>query len=85
LPFLNEKYGWLVYIAHYACLILLCVTLCYLKPIIVGIKTKVGAKSLSQGSEVEEEKTESDAQSPPVEEGAENANTEVAATQGSNE
>lgn len=85
LPFLNEKYGWLVYIAHYAGLILLCVTLCYLKPIIVGIKTKVGAKALSQGSEAEEEKTESDAQSAPVEEGAENANTEVAATQESNE
>ncbi|MBQ7408772.1 MAG: YwaF family protein [Clostridia bacterium] len=40
LPFLNENHGWLVYIIHYACLILICVTLCYIKPIIVAIKQR---------------------------------------------
>lgn len=40
LPFLNEDHGWLVYIAHYACLILFAVTACYVKPIIVAIKQK---------------------------------------------
>ena len=39
LPFLNENHGWLVYIAHYACLVLFCVTTCYLKPIIEFFKT----------------------------------------------
>jgi len=40
LPFLNEDHGWLVYIIHYACLVLLCVTLCYLKPIILAIRDR---------------------------------------------
>ena len=40
LPFLNEKHGWLVYIMHYATLVLLCVTLCYIKPIVTAIKVK---------------------------------------------
>ena len=40
LPFLNENHGWLVYIIHYACLVLFCVTMCYIKPIIVAIKAK---------------------------------------------
>jgi hypothetical protein len=44
LPFLTEKHGWLVYIIHYACLVLFCVTMCYLKPIIVAIKAKKQAK-----------------------------------------
>ena len=34
LPFLTEEYGWLVYIAHYAFLVITCVTLCYLGAII---------------------------------------------------
>jgi len=38
LPYLNENNGWVVYICHYALLILVCVTLCYIKPIITGIK-----------------------------------------------
>ena len=38
LPFLNENHGWLVYITHYACTILICVTLCYIKPIIEFFK-----------------------------------------------
>ncbi len=37
LPFLNENHGWLVYIAHYACLVLFCVTLFYIKPICAAI------------------------------------------------
>lgn len=40
LPFLTEKYGWLVYIAHYAFLVITCVTLCYIKPIINAVKSK---------------------------------------------
>lgn len=46
LPFLNEKHGWLVYIVHYACLVVFCVTMCYIKPIIEGIKAKIAAKSV---------------------------------------
>ncbi len=37
LPFLNENHGWLVYIAHYACLVLFCVTMFYIKPICAAI------------------------------------------------
>ena len=40
LPFLTEKYGWLVYIVHYASLILFALTMCYIKPIIQAIKAK---------------------------------------------
>jgi hypothetical protein len=88
LPFLNENHGWLVYIAHYAGLILLCVTLCYLKPIIVGIKAKLAVKSLSQSSQnagEETQETEASAQSAPIAEGAENTGAEVAAAQENHE
>ena len=47
LPYLTEKYGWLVYIVHYACLILFALTMCYIKPIIVAIKEKASAKKTS--------------------------------------
>lgn len=47
LPFLTEKYGWFVYIMHYACLVLFCVTMCYIKPIITAIKEKLKNKKLS--------------------------------------
>lgn len=40
LPFLNEDHGWLVYIAHYGCLVLLCVTACYAKPIYRALTKK---------------------------------------------
>ena len=40
LPFLNEDHGWLVYIAHYGCLVLLCVTACYAKVIVKAITSK---------------------------------------------
>lgn len=48
LPFLNENHGWLVYIAHYACLIVFCVTACYLKPIITAVKAKLAAKKANE-------------------------------------
>ncbi len=38
LPYLTEKYGWFVYITHYAALILISITACYLKPIVLAIK-----------------------------------------------
>ena len=40
LPFLTEKYGWLVYICHYAFTVLFFVTLCYIKPIVKAIQGK---------------------------------------------
>ncbi len=40
LPFLNENHGWLVYICHYACLVLLCVSLCYIRPIVNALRRK---------------------------------------------
>lgn len=40
LPFLNEDHGWLVYIAHYAFLVLFCITLCYIKPIVQSLRHK---------------------------------------------
>lgn len=44
LPFLNNDKGWLVYILRYALLIIICVTMCYIKPIIVAIKNKIVAR-----------------------------------------
>ena len=46
LPFLNKDHGWLVYIIHYASLILICVTLCYMKAIIDTIKEKKALKQV---------------------------------------
>ena len=40
LPFLNKDHGWLVYIVHYAFLVLVSVVLCYLKAILDTIKEK---------------------------------------------
>jgi len=34
LPFLNENHGWLVYVCHYATLVIVAITGCYIKPII---------------------------------------------------
>ena len=39
LPYLNEDSGWFVYIIRYALLIAICVTGCYIKPIIETIKS----------------------------------------------
>lgn len=46
LPFLNEDHGWLVYIAHYAFLVLLCVTACYAKVIFKALTRKKEAQPL---------------------------------------
>lgn len=46
LPFLNENHGWLVYVVHYAALILFCVSIAYIKPIIDAIKEKTTRKKL---------------------------------------
>ena len=40
LPYLNENQGWLMYMVKYAALVLLCITLCYIKPIIIAFKNK---------------------------------------------
>jgi len=40
LPFLNENQGWLMYMLKYALLVFVCISLCYIKPIIVSIKNK---------------------------------------------
>ncbi len=40
LPFLNEDHGWLVYICHYAFVAVLCVTVCYIKPLIRALTKK---------------------------------------------
>lgn len=48
LPFLNKNHGWGVYMAHYACLAVFALTLCYIKPIIIYFKNK---KIIEQKSE----------------------------------
>ena len=40
LPFLNKDHGWLVYITHYAILVVVCVVLCYIKAIIDTVKER---------------------------------------------
>ena len=41
LPYLNENNGWLSYIIRYAILVVVAVTLCYVKPIFEAIKHKM--------------------------------------------
>ena len=55
LPFLNEDSGWLVYMLRYASLVLVCITGCYIKPIITAIKTVVKNRNAVK---VSAEKTE---------------------------
>ena len=45
LPFLNEDHGWLVYITHYACLVLFAVSACYAKPIYTALRAKFSKKA----------------------------------------
>ena len=52
LPYLNEDHGWLVYIIHYAFLVLFAVTACYSAPIIKAIKKKL-SKTDSEEAEAE--------------------------------
>ena len=53
LPFLTKDYGWLVYISHYAFLVITCVTLCYIKPIVTAIKSKASDKACAAEEEKE--------------------------------
>ncbi len=53
LPYLNKDHGWLVYIVHYAILVVFCVALCYIKAIIDTIKERK-----QQGKELEKECSE---------------------------
>lgn len=41
LPYLTEEHGWLVYIVHYAALVLFGVTVCYCKPLIAALRNKL--------------------------------------------
>jgi uncharacterized membrane protein YwaF len=41
LPYLNKDSGWIIYMLRYSILVLMCITICYIKPIIVAIKEKV--------------------------------------------
>lgn len=59
LPYLNEDQGWLVYILRYALLIIVCVSLCYIKPIIQTIKSKLcKTKEIVEQPSVANETTE---------------------------
>ena len=51
LPFLTEKYGWAVYMAHYACLVAFCVTLCYIRPIFAAIRSKFAKTPVENGKD----------------------------------
>lgn len=54
LPFLNKDHGWLVYITHYAILVVTCVALCYIKAIIDTIKDKKAQPVAETTEEVSE-------------------------------
>ena len=45
LPFLNENHGWLVYICHYACLVIFAISGCYSKVLIDFFKNKFSKKT----------------------------------------
>ncbi len=40
LPYLNENHGWLIYIVHYAMLVLFAISACYIKPIYTALKAR---------------------------------------------
>ncbi len=48
LPFLNNNNGWLVYISHYALLVITIATLCYIKPIVNAIRNKAKTKKQAE-------------------------------------
>lgn len=50
LPFLNDNNGWFSYILKYAALILVSVTLFYIKPIVLAIKEKINSKKIPENS-----------------------------------
>ena len=49
LPYLNEDHGWLVYIVHYAALVIFCITACYVGPIIRGLRNRNPQHSKTAG------------------------------------
>lgn len=51
LPYLNNNNGWLSYILRYALLILVCVSLCYIKPIVGTVKGVIQNKKSSKVEE----------------------------------
>lgn len=56
LPFLNKDNGWLSYIFRYACLAVVCVTACYIRPIVSAIrngKCEAGGESATKTGEQE--------------------------------
>ena len=44
LPYLNDNHGWLSYVLKYMLLILVSITICYIRPIIVAIQCKIKSK-----------------------------------------
>lgn len=50
LPYLNENQGWFMYMLKYASVVILCVSLVYIKPIISCIKEKFHKKSSDTAS-----------------------------------
>ena len=50
LPYLNDDKGWLSYIIRYAVLIVVCVSLCYIKPIVLAIKERVKGSKNSENA-----------------------------------
>ncbi len=48
LPYLTEEFGWAVYIAHYAFLVLFSITACYSKQIYTALKDKISASKKSE-------------------------------------
>lgn len=61
LPYLNDNNGWLSYIIRYAILVIGAVTLFYIKPIVIAIRSrlsKIKAKPVPKAEEAEEIKSE---------------------------
>lgn len=50
LPFLNEDSGWIVYMLRYSLLVIVCMSLAYIKPIITSIKNLFTKKSIETTS-----------------------------------
>jgi len=47
LPYLNENHGWVVYLCHYGFLVLLCVTVTYIKPILRALFKKKASEAIN--------------------------------------
>ncbi len=56
LPFLNKNHGWLVYMIHYASLVVFCVSICYAKPIVLAVRESLRQrkKNQAEGTVIEE-------------------------------